>query len=208
MNRTLFLGFLMLALIGTMLHGCKREEVVPKSSEEMAKKAREETVSKGIEMLLTPSSKQYRLDEDIVMEVNFVNRGTTPCWLIPAPEAIIQVLTLTRDGAQLVPSPTLRTHFTEFEEYIRNNRIQLEPQASHSLSWKGIPWTSTGTGIVFFAAPIDSPATQVIWRWPIDRPGVYVLTAQSMLPSSIALPSDTCQMATDPLTITFSVQQN
>lgn len=196
MNRKLFVGFLML-LISTVLHGCKRDEI--------ASKGPEEAVPKGIEMQLTSSKPEYRLNEHIEIAVKLTNRGNQPCRIIPDPEATVQILNLSRNDTPLDSGFTVRTHVDQFEQFLRKGLIELEPHSSRSFSWESVPGPSIGKGVALMATPRHSSGTMVNQLWQLNQTGTYTLRTRQVLPASENVPQNMCHVGDDPVTITFTV---
>ena len=178
-------GMLIVLLLYAIQSGCNRDDAT----------------QPGVTMQLTPSKKEYRLNERIALAVNLTNRGDKPCRIIPAPEITVHILTFSRDGIQLLPNYAGRTHFDAVEDFVLNNLVSLEPAASKSLSWVAERWTPTG--FVLPAASLHSKTTMM--RWPVDKSGAYTLVARQVMPESMQLPSDICPMSIAPVTTHFTV---
>lgn len=207
MNRSFYVGFLMLMLSGMVLQGCKREEGAPKAPEEMTTKGREDAAPRGIEMKLTPSKSVYELEEQIVIMATLTNQGSTPCRIVPMPEVSVHILELSLDGKPLVPSYTIRNYYVSFEDFIVSSLVPLKPRTSSSFSLVSRPGAIAGIGVPLMSAPLHPNNTGLVMHWRIDRPGTYTLVARNVLPLLTHLPSDFCQPPEKPVTTSFTVRR-
>ncbi len=168
---------------------------------------REATAPPGVVMQLVPSKTEYRLNEKIEIAVNVTNHSSKPCQISGAPEVALTILSLTREGLQIVPGTTTRTYLNGFGNFVLASLVTVDPKASLSLSLISRSNSEASSGVSLRAAPVQAAEDGSVAVWPVDMPGAYRLTVKQSLPPLPDLPANMCQSSTDPVIISFSVAE-
>lgn len=157
-------------------------------------------------MQVTPSKPAYARGEQIELSIVLTNRQGIACQVSSVPQGAIMILSLTRDGAPVVPVLTDGSYINGFASFLASHLAPLAPGASLTVRMTSEDSLVVGDrrALITSALGEQDEASQSVW--PVDRPGVYSLSVRYVLPPLPDAPADACEASGDVARASFTVK--
>ena len=133
----------------------------------------------GLGVAVSPAKSGYAAGEPITLTVTVTNRGAAACRLATAPDAVVQVIRLTRDGQHVTPQFARAYYDSGFDTRVARSERDLAPGASTTFTVAGL---GAGDAQSLVTAAGTTGGSAVAAWWQVGARGRYELTAQYSAP--------------------------
>ena len=161
--------------------------------------------SKSI-MTATAGKARFGAGEPVVVTVTVTSREKAACRMAGVPDGVVTIASVTRDGAPVVPALSEGQYIDGFNAVITGNSVSVDPgkAVSMALTSESPDTAAAGSAAVLTSSVQAGNDGASIARWPVGRPGTYVVDLAYRMPP-VKLPSAACAVSADPVSVSFAV---
>jgi hypothetical protein len=149
---------------------------------------------------------RFGAGEPVAIAVTVTSREKAPCRMAGVPDGVVTIASVTRDGAPVVPTLSEGEYIDGFSAVIIGNSVPVDPgkAVSMTLTSESPDSTAVGSEAVLTSSVQSGNDGASVARWPVGRPGAYVVDLAYRMPP-LKLPSAACAVSADPVSVSFAV---
>lgn len=156
-------------------------------------------------MTATAGKARFGAGEPVVITVTVTSREKAACRMAGVPDGVVAIASVTRDGAPVVPAVSEGEYIDGFNAVITGNSVPVDFGKAVSMTLTSeSPDTAAGSAAVLTSSVQAGNDGASILRWPVGRPGAYVVDLAYRMPP-VKLPSAACAVSADPVSVSFAV---
>jgi hypothetical protein len=147
----------------------------------------------------------YKQGEQVVITVTLANHGSTSCHLPGAPDGVVTIGSMTRDGVPVTPVLSEGDYVNGFTALIAANAVVVDPKKATTVTLASTAGAGASARAALPSSTLTTNDRAAFARWPVGQPGAYVVSLSYRMPP-IQLPMPpACQIPAARVSVSFTI---